>query len=73
MIGKPNASVVDVNGKNVGTAIEAAANKQGGGWIDYMWPRPGTTKPVAKSTFATTVKAPDGKTYIVGAGGYGLK
>ncbi len=73
LIGTPVRSIVDANGKKVGELIEAAGMKPHGGWVDYVWPRPGTTKPVPKSVFAMHVKAPDGKTYIVGSGGYELK
>lgn len=70
--GKPAAEIVDANGKHVGTAL-IEAGKKGGGWVDYMWPRPGTTKPIAKSSYAVEVKGPDGKHYSVGGGGYELK
>ena len=73
IVGKNSDEIVDVNGKKVGMAIREAAAKKGGGWTDYMWPRPGTDKPVAKSTYAMQVKGPDGKTYVVGSGGYELK
>jgi signal transduction histidine kinase len=73
MIGKPASEIVDSNGKKVGTELVAAAKKKGGGWVDYVWPRPGTTKPVAKSSYSMSVKGPDGKTYYVGSGGYELK
>ncbi|HUJ14517.1 MAG TPA: cache domain-containing protein [Thermoanaerobaculia bacterium] len=73
LIGKNSDEIKDVNGKSVGIAIREAAAKEGGGWADYMWPRPGTDTPVQKSTFVTKVKAPDGKTYVVGSGGYEVK
>jgi signal transduction histidine kinase len=73
LIGKPIEEIIDKNGKHAGEMIAAAGKKKGGGWVEYVWPRPGTDNPVAKSTFATHVKAPDGKTYIVGSGGYELK
>jgi signal transduction histidine kinase len=73
MIGKAESDVVDANGKKVGAEITAAAKKKGGGWVDYVWPRPGTDKPVPKSSYARTVKGSDGKTYAVGSGGYDLK
>ena len=73
MIGKAASEIKDANGKNVGTDLLAAAKKRGGGWVDYVWPRPGTDKPVAKSSYAMRVKGPDGKWYVVGAGGYELK
>jgi len=72
MVGKPASEIVDANGKKVGTALVEAA-KKGGGWVDYVWPRPGTDKPVPKSSYSVQVKGPDGKTYYVGAGGYELK
>jgi cytochrome c len=73
LVGKPASDIKDVNGKVVGTEIANAGKKKGGGWVEYMWPRPGTEKPVAKTTYAMHVKGPDGKTYIVGSGGYELK
>jgi methyl-accepting chemotaxis protein len=73
MVGKANADIVDANGKKVGLDLIAAAKKKGGGWVDYVWPRPGQTTPVAKSSYAMRVKGPDGNWYVVGAGGYELK
>ena len=73
LIGRPASQIIDANGKKVGDMIVAAGMKFGGGWVDYVWPRPGTTRPVPKSTYAEHVKSPDGEVYIVGSGGYGLK
>ena len=73
LIGKNSDEIKDANGKSVGAAIRTAAARTGGGWAEYMWPRPGTDKPVPKSTYVMKVKAPDGKTYVVGSGGYELK
>lgn len=74
LVGRMNNEVVDANGKNIGNAITAAANAPAGhGWVDYVWPRPGQTTPVPKSTYAVRVIGPDGKQYIVGSGGYELK
>lgn len=74
LVGKMNTEIVDANGKKVGEELAAAANsKEGHGWVDYVWPRPGQTKPVPKSSYAEKVKGPDGKWYVVGAGGYELK
>lgn len=73
LIGKPGNEIVDANGLNIGDAImNAAMSPEGHGWVNYVWPRPGTTNPVPKSTYVTKVTGPDGKTYIVGAGGYNL-
>lgn len=73
LAGKPANEVVDSKGKKVGALLVEAGRKKGGGWVEYMWPRPGTTKPVAKSSYALEVKGPDGKMYTVGSGGYELK
>ena len=73
LVGKPASDVKDVNGRVVGQEIADVGKKKNGGWIDYPWPRPGTEKSVPKSTFATHVKGPDGKTYVLGAGGYEVK
>ena len=73
LIGKPIETIIDKNGKHAGEMIAAAGKKKDGGWVEYVWPRPGTDNPVAKSTFAIHVKGPDGETYIVGSGGYELK
>lgn len=72
LVGKPLSEIVDVNGKKVGDGLMATANG-GGGWVEYVWPRPGTTNPVPKSSYTVKVKAPDGKWYFVGSGGYELK
>lgn len=73
LIGKLNADVVDANGKKLGIEIVENAKKKGGGWTDYVWPRPGTNNPVPKMTYSMRVKGPGGKWYTVGAGGYELK
>jgi cytochrome c len=73
MVGKLNTEVVDANGKNIGQALNVAASQPGGGWVDYVWPRPGKTKPEPKSSYVMKVTGPDGKSYEVGSGGYGLK
>ena len=73
LIGKPTNEIVDEKGRHVGNEIAAAGKKKGGGWVEYMWPRPGTDKAIPKSTYATHMKGPDGKTYVVGSGGYDVK
>jgi methyl-accepting chemotaxis protein len=74
LIGRMQSEVVDSNGMRVGDAIgAAAASAAGHGWVDYVWPRPGTTTSVAKSTYVTRVTAPDGKVYVLGGGGYQLQ
>ena len=73
MIGKDNSTIVDEKGNKVGRMIIDNSKKPGGGWSEYVWPRPGETKAVAKSSYSMQVKGPDGKVYMLGAGGYELK
>jgi len=59
----------DVNGKAyVQETIETAKN-QGSGWIDYMLPKPGESKPSKKSSYFKKVKVGE-ETFIVGSGFY---
>jgi len=75
-----NGGFPDVEGKNIidykdptgkyltRDVINTAATK-GYGWVDYMWPKPGETKPSAKHTYVK--KAVYGnETFAVGAGAY---
>jgi len=74
MVGKAANEIVDPNGKRIGDLFFAAANGANGrGWVDYVWPRPGQTAPVAKNAYVVGVTGPDGKRYVVGSGGYELK
>lgn len=73
VIGKMASELVDANGKKFGDELIAAGKKPGGAWVHYVWPRPGGTTPVPKSSYAEGVTGPDGKMYVVGSGGYGLK
>lgn len=74
MIGRDDSQIVDANGNRVGDMLFAAANSPvGHGWAEYVWPRPGQTTPVPKSSYVVRVTAPDGKQYYVGSGGYDLK
>src|SRR5438105_15841322 len=73
LVGKPASDVKDQEGNVIGSKIAAEGKKKNGGWVEYKWPRPGTDKEVSKSTYAMHVKGPDGKTYVVGSGGYEVK
>ena len=74
LVGKSQTDIIDANGMRVGDALgSTAASAAGHGWVNYVWPRPGTTTPVSKSTYVTRVTGPDGKSYVVGGGGYQLQ
>lgn len=57
----------DYNGKQYGLELCATAKRPGGGWLEYVWPRPGGGEPSRKISFVRSV---DGLPYQVGAGIY---
>ena len=74
LIGRLQSEIIDANGMRVGDALGAtAASAAGRGWVNYVWPRPGSTTPVSKSTYVVRVTGPDGQSYVVGGGGYQLQ
>ncbi len=66
--GKNMMDVKDVNGKPVMKALIETATKDGG-WVDYMWYKPGSNQPARKESFVRRVQFGD-ETYIVGSGLY---
>jgi signal transduction histidine kinase len=53
--------------------IDATSGASGEGWTHYLWPKPEAIFPSWKSSFVKRVKAPSGKTYVVGCGIYNMK
>lgn len=73
-VGRYAREIVDSKGSRTGDLLlQAGKGPNGRGWVDYVWPRPGQETPVPKSAYVVGVTGPDGKTYVVGAGGYELK
>ena len=58
----------DYAGYRYGLALCDTASKPDGGWVDYVWLRPGEDTPTRKSSYVRSVP---GTTYQVGAGIYG--
>jgi len=67
--GKNLLDLKDPNGKVIGREILALLDDRSTGWVDYLWPRPGDTRPVQKSTYVRKVDV-DGRMLVVGAGMY---
>ncbi len=59
--------VKDTDGKPLFVEFVEVAGTKGSGWVDYMWPKPGEDKPVAKSSYIYRVPETQ---YFVGAGIY---
>ncbi len=64
LTGRDATALKDVDGKEFGKAIIAAA-EAGGGWVEYRMANPATKKTEAKKTYAVKV---DG--YVLGSGAY---
>ncbi len=65
--GKSMASVKDPNGKALFSDIVQLCRKQGQGFVEYTWDKPGSDKPVAKISYVQ--KLPQWN-WIIGAGTY---
>jgi len=59
----------DANGKKFHDLMLETARTKGSGWVDYMFPRPGQTKPSHKWTYVKRVTV-DGAPALLGAGFY---
>ena len=70
MEGRELMSPQDVNGKRFFEEFVTAA-KNGGGWVEYMWPKPGTMESVRKVSYILPAKV-DGKDVVVGCGIYNV-
>lgn len=56
LIGKKLIGMRDFNGKLFFVELLDLANsKEGNGWIEYMWPKPGENKPSNKASFVYRV------------------
>jgi methyl-accepting chemotaxis protein len=67
--GKDLANFADPNGKRLFVAFVDVCKAKGGGWVEYMWPKPGAneTKPVPKLSYVKLFPSWD---WIVGSGVY---
>lgn len=67
--GQNMAGKTDVNGKPMHDDMLKIVQTKGSGWIDYMFPKPGETKPSQKWSYVTRVTV-DGAPGVLGAGFY---
>jgi signal transduction histidine kinase len=59
----------DAAGKSFVRDYTEASLAQGSVWVDFLWPRPGTSIPSRKHAYVKSVKYRD-ETFIVGSGAY---
>ena len=67
MNGKNYKDYADPNGKKLFSEMAQVGRDKGEGFVDYMWPKPGKEKPVAKLSFVKLFKEWN---WIVGTGIY---
>lgn len=65
--GKDLNSFADPNGKHLFVEFVKVCQSKGEGFVDYMWPKPGESKPVAKISFVKMFKPWN---WVVGSGLY---
>jgi len=59
----------DVNGKIFFVVMNEVCAKQGSGWVEYMWPKPGEKESSPKVSYVKLAKTKDGE-IVVGSGVY---
>ncbi len=65
--GKDLTDFKDPNGKHLFTEMVKVCRDKGEGFVDYMWPKPGEEKPVAKLSFVRLFKPWN---WVIGTGVY---
>ena len=65
--GKDLSGAKDPNGKKLFVAFVDVVKKEKQGFVDYLWPKPGHDKPVAKTSY---VKGYDKWQWVIGSGIY---
>lgn len=67
---RPLLGLKDANGKAFFVDMNTVA-AAGGGWVDYLWPKPGEKEPSLKVSYVVQAKH-GGEVFIVGCGVYDL-
>ncbi len=66
---KDAASEISRNGESPWNRPVRMAIDNGQGWVDYLWPKPGTTKALRKSSFVKRIVV-RGEVLVAGTGVY---
>lgn len=59
LVGRPLKSMKDINGVMFVMEFINKAKQEEGGWVQYMWPKPGEKKPSRKNAYAYRVQGTD--------------
>lgn len=67
--GKNVLDLKDPDGKPIVQSFIDAVKTKDSGWVEYLWPKPGETKPAKKFTYVKKAKLAEENVYV-GAGFY---
>ena len=70
MEGNNLVGLKDKNGKRFFVTMNELVTEKGQGWVEYMWPTPGTNEVVRKVSFVKKCTLPDRTEVVVGSGIY---
>lgn len=62
----------DTNGKRFFVEMNKVAQEKGAGWVDYIWPVPGSKESARKVSYVKLCETPEKEKLVVGCGIYGL-
>ncbi|MFZ1984633.1 MAG: cache domain-containing protein, partial [Desulfatitalea sp.] len=70
MEGKNLIGLKDEKGKRFFVTMNNLVAEKGDGWVDYLWPVPGTTDVTRKISFVKKCTMADGTDVVIGSGIY---
>jgi cytochrome c len=70
MEGRHLIGLKDDQGKRFFVTMNNLADQKGEGWVDYMWPEPGSSEVVRKISFIKKCTMADGSHVVIGSGIY---
>jgi methyl-accepting chemotaxis protein len=70
MVGTLLIGLKDPKGKRFFTVMNDLVREKGEGWVEYYWPKPGTTEITRKISFVKKCTMSDGVEVVVGSGLY---
>ena len=70
MVGNLYTGLKDKTGKRFFVIMNQICEADGSGWVEYLWPKPGSTDLIRKISYVKTCTMPDGTAVVVGCGLY---
>lgn len=70
MVGNLYTGLKDKNGKRFFVVMNQICTEKKSGWVEYLWPKPGTNEATRKISYVKTCTLPDGTAVVVGCGLY---